>query len=488
MPTSSTFASGRSPSKTAVWRTPSPEETNTATAISSPNSNSNSSSNSNANGKTFSRRSSLSRRSSISPGTGPGGHSRRGSNGSTISSSGGSRPKRVAYALLSWDDLPDWRRDNAYIRTGYRPTSQSYVASLGSVLGVHNESVNIWTHLGGAVVAALLGLALYIDLNDLPPSAADVLLSVLPAWLAAHVRRATHKVASLVAAAAADHVPAASAWVADAYAQLSGLVASALQAALQAVGATEFARVHVVAGASSLLSDSSHSSLSSHPAGYDAASSSTLVLSCFAAGAVACLGMSATYHALSNHSPAVARWGNKLDYSGIVFLIVGSYVPTLYYGFFCHPRWLTVYLYLIVLLGLACLAVSWLEHFRTPQWRPYRALLFVALGTSGVVPIVHSLLFLEDGASLGARYRLLNERMGLNWVLLQGLLYVSGAFLYAARWPERWAPGRFDIWGSSHQIFHVFVLLAAASHLRGVIEAYLYHHNIMGGQCPVPPV
>lgn len=98
-------------------------------------------------------------------------------------------------------------------------------------------------------------------------------------------------------------------------------------------------------------------------------------------------------------------------------------------------------------------------------------------------------------------YAELNERMGLNWVILQGGLYILGAFLYAvrlllfrhsgysptnthqARWPERRWPGAFDIWGSSHQIFHVFVVLAAASHLYGMIKAFDFHHTGLGSQC-----
>ncbi|CAK7270350.1 hypothetical protein SEPCBS119000_004043 [Sporothrix epigloea] len=464
MPPKSKSSAGGRPKKTAVRRAPGPEETNDATALSLTNG----SRTSDASGSLAQGHANACspRRSSISCVKARASHSRDGSNASATSNSGG-RPKRVAYALLRWDDLPDWRRDNAYILTGYRPTSHSYMASLGSVLGIHNESVNIWTHLAGAVVAAVLGLALFVD--ELPVMS-DVVRFVLPAWLVARVGSVARTVTALAVSLVVRHFPAATARLADTCVQLAGVVTLAPRHLLQAVGATRFARVHA-AGTST-----------------DDTASSTLVLSCFAAGAVACLGMSAVYHALSNHSPAVARWGNKLDYSGIVFLIVGSYVPTLYYGFFCHPRWLTTYLYLIVLLGLACLAVSWLEHFRTPAWRPYRALLFVALGVSGAVPIAHSLLLLEDGDTLRARYLQLDERMGLNWVLLQGLLYVTGASLYATRWPERWSPGRFDIWGSSHQIFHVFVLLAAASHLRGVMEAYLYHHNVMGASCPVPPL
>lgn len=151
--------------------------------------------------------------------------------------------------LLAWDELPDWRRDNAFITTGYRPTSNSYRNSFASIFSVHNESVNIWTHLLGAVGFVGIGLtALYLYETVIAP------------------RYAT------------------------------------------------------------------------------ASSTDVLVFGCFFAGAFLCLGMSATYHALCNHSPDVAKWGNKLDYTGIVFLIVGSYMPALYYGFYCLPGLMEVYL------------------------------------------------------------------------------------------------------------------------------------------------
>jgi adiponectin receptor len=75
--------------------------------------------------------------------------------------------------------------------------------------------------------------------------------------------------------------------------------------------------------------------------------SDVLVFACFIGGAGLCLGMSATFHAVLNHSQKVARWGNKLDYTGIIVLIVGSFVPALYYGFFCMPTLLTAYLCLV---------------------------------------------------------------------------------------------------------------------------------------------
>jgi adiponectin receptor len=53
-------------------------------------------------------------------------------------------------------------------------------------------------------------------------------------------------------------------------------------------------------------------------------------------------------------------------------------------------------------------------------------------------------------------------------------MYLSNS---QARFPERLKPGAFDIWGSSHQIFHVLVLLAAASHFVGLVKAFDYGHS-----------
>ena len=66
-------------------------------------------------------------------------------------------------------------------------------------------------------------------------------------------------------------------------------------------------------------------------------SADVVAFACFFAGAISCLGISAAYHTISNHSPRVNRFGNQLDYVGIVALIWGSFVPSVYYGFHCEP-------------------------------------------------------------------------------------------------------------------------------------------------------
>jgi adiponectin receptor len=133
-----------------------------------------------------------------------------------------------------WEEIEAWQQDNHYIISGYRSASNSYLKSFQSLFYLHNESVNIYTHLIGAITAFISSLVLYRVLGS-------------------RYQSATRE---------------------DVYA-----------------------------------------------------------FSCFFIGAIACLGMSATYHTISNHSHAVAKWGNQLDYAGIVCLIWGSFVPVLFYGF-----------------------------------------------------------------------------------------------------------------------------------------------------------
>lgn len=143
-----------------------------------------------------------------------------------------------------WHEINPWQQDNHYIHSGYRAQSNSYLKSWQSLLYIHNETVNIYSHLLGAVLALISGVTLY---------------SVLGPRYGTATRE-------------------------DVWA-----------------------------------------------------------FSCFFLGAIACLGMSATYHTISNHSHEVAKWGNQLDYAGIVFLIWGSFIPVIYYGYQSEPQLMKSY-------------------------------------------------------------------------------------------------------------------------------------------------
>ena len=75
------------------------------------------------------------------------------------------------------------------------------------------------------------------------------------------------------------------------------------------------------------------------------------------------------------------------------------------------------------------------------------------------------------------------QEVSLHYTLIMGLLYLTGALLYATRIPERFMPGKCDIWFQSHQIFHLLVVAAAFVHYHG-ISAMALQRLVIGPQCP----
>jgi len=195
-------------------------------------------------------------------------------------------------------------------------------------------------------------------------------------------------------------------------------------------------------------------------------------------GAIICMGLSAAFHTLHCHSEVVGRLFSKLDYCGIAVLIMLSFVPWLYYGFYCQLVSKVVYVSCVIVLTIASIVVSLSDRFSTPSYRPLRAGVFITFGLSGAVPAFHY-AYMEGWFSEVAL-------TGLGWLLLMGSLYISGALLYAFRVPERFFPGKCDIWFQSHQIFHVFVIAAAFVHYHGITKMAMY--RISAGECAVSDI
>ena len=77
-------------------------------------------------------------------------------------------------------------------------------------------------------------------------------------------------------------------------------------------------------------------------------------------------------------------------------------------------------------VGLACAVVSIRPEVATPKWRTFRATMFVGMGLSSVVAVVHGCL--KYGASQ------FNQQMQYEWMIYEGIQYTLGAALYAVRY------------------------------------------------------
>jgi adiponectin receptor len=63
----------------------------------------------------------------------------------------------VQLALRGWKDVPDWQKDNGFIRSGYR-VNATLTESFWSIFAIHNETGNIWSHLLGGMLFLVLGI------------------------------------------------------------------------------------------------------------------------------------------------------------------------------------------------------------------------------------------------------------------------------------------------------------------------------------------
>src|ERR1700753_3343086 len=70
------------------------------------------------------------------------------------------------HTLITWDDLEHWRQDNHWIHGSYRKTANSYFRSYASIFQIHNETVNIWSHMIPALLSIPVAYLFYFTLES----------------------------------------------------------------------------------------------------------------------------------------------------------------------------------------------------------------------------------------------------------------------------------------------------------------------------------
>jgi adiponectin receptor len=232
------------------------------------------------------------------------------------------------HELISYEELPVWHQDNPFIKHGYRPISRSTVACLQSWAFLHNETLNIYTHLIPAVAALLIG----------------------EAWVLSYLRQ---RYADIVAS---DYV----------------------------------------------------------------------VFAFLLSAAATCLGISSAYHTLMSHSREIeARW-LRLDFVGIIILILGSFVSGIYVAFWCEATERKIYWSVTTSLAVVSIAIMVAPVFQGAKCRTFRLVVFIITGLSGFAPIFHGIHMFG--------FAQMAKQSGLPYYFAEGGLFLLGAITYAVSW------------------------------------------------------
>ncbi|CAG8028614.1 unnamed protein product [Penicillium olsonii] len=199
-----------------------------------------------------------------------------------------------------------------------------------------------------------------------------------------------------------------------------------------------------------------------------------LIFAIFLQSATICLGFSAAYHTLMSHSQAVCGMWLQFDFVGIIVLTLGKFISGINMTFYCERTLKHIYWAMILTLGSITISILLNPKFAGRGWRTFRTCAFVATGLSGFAPMAHGIKIFGFSQMV--------KQSGMPYYLVEGALLILGSVIYATRIPESLMPGKFDIFGSSHQLFHLLVVLATGVHFFGILAAfdYNYHHRICG--------
>lgn len=157
---------------------------------------------------------------------------------------------------------------------------------------------------------------------------------------------------------------------------------------------------------------------------------------------------SATYHMVRVKEKALEIF-RKVDHSAIYFLIAGTYTPFCINAFTGFWKWGM----LTIIWSLAAIGIGTKVFIiRVPRW--LNAGIYIAMG------------WLVVGAS-GQLLAALPVWV-ITWLIIGGVVYTLGAIVYITK-VFNFVPGVFGF----HEVWHIFVLIAAAAHFVAVLGVAL---------------
>ncbi len=166
---------------------------------------------------------------------------------------------------------------------------------------------------------------------------------------------------------------------------------------------------------------------------------------------VSLIGMfsaSATYHMVQAKDKALEIF-RKIDHSAIFLLIAGTYTPFCVNAFTGFWKWgMLAIVWSLAIIGI----VVKIFYIRAPRW--VNAGIYVLMGWLSVTAAGQMLSALPAWV--------------FAWMIIGGVVYTLGAIVYATK-IFNFVPGVFGF----HEVWHIFVLLAAAAHFVAVLGVAL---------------
>lgn len=264
---------------------------------------------------------------------------------------------------LNYDEIPDWYKDNAYILTKYRDTNKGFKYYFYSVFKLHNETINIWSHLLGAILFISIGMY------------------------------------------------------------------------------TNF-----------------HFDLQKYWSQY-------ICINLYIFSIFITFLFSSIMHTFYPQSCQICKNLQKLDYTGINIQIFSSMATFIYYAFYCEKQIQLIYYTLILLTGTINTIITTLDVLTHPRYRWIRLLSFTSCLLLFLVPIIHRSLLVNKNIIEKNTFR-----EELIYFTIATLIFIVAFLVFAFRIPEKFSPGKYDLFMHSHQLFHFLAVIGSFVLYQGFIN------------------
>ena len=402
-------------------------------------------------------------------------------------------------AVGSFDEAPKFMQDNEYITTGYLLNCTSFKKTFKSLFMCHNETVNIWTHLFGAIFFFFLVFytSIFIsnyqsqineikrDINEIEDKA-KFLYKESPS-LMENIYNGIENIKNLFNNFDKETIYENSlSNILYIYEEIKNITSNAIdymsKAFLDTISHIKDGVITIKEKILNLIKlDNSESKtleskldkqFNTNLLERKAIELSRWPLFVIIHSAILLFIFSASFHSIGTINEKYHDILNRFDYGGISLLISGSCYPPYYYFFYYSNTFKYFYLTEITVLGIGTFLYSLTDDFNKPQKRTLRGIIFLVFGLCTGIPIFHMAFFGNKIKGNGPGIKLINWYLG-------GVSYVVGALLYILRFPEKKFPKKFDYIGASHQIFHVLVFLGAFFHFLGSLDAYNYRFRYL---------
>lgn len=169
--------------------------------------------------------------------------------------------------------------------------------------------------------------------------------------------------------------------------------------------------------------------------------------------------ISVVYHWSMCDTDEVFWFWLYLDQSSCLAVVVLGFFAGVPMGFHCFPR---LRLFYIILCLAVCLIMVLLVAFLPKQrWDTIANVLITGSVVVYIVPAIHWLLICEKG------------RDAIGALFLSQLIFTAAAAVFYTQYiPECFAPGRFDRFGNSHQLWHIAIYISIAFFGECLVRVY----------------